>query len=47
MAGNRGGKKKTTKKSGKSTTAPVAEEHVEELSDGNRSDDMCDPPSEV
>ncbi|KAG5387847.1 hypothetical protein IGI04_029388 [Brassica rapa subsp. trilocularis] len=46
MAGNRGGKKKTTKKSGKSTTAPVAEEHVEELSDGNNSDDMCDPPSE-
>ncbi|KAH0886015.1 LOW QUALITY PROTEIN: hypothetical protein HID58_062111, partial [Brassica napus] len=27
MAGNRGGKKKTTKKSGKSTTAHVAEEH--------------------
>ncbi|CDY35639.1 BnaC09g29610D [Brassica napus] len=46
MAGNRGGKKKTTKKSGKSTTAHVAEEHVEELSDGNNSDDMCDPPSE-
>ncbi|WZZ10984.1 hypothetical protein YC2023_096905 [Brassica napus] len=46
MAGNRGGKKKTTKKSGKSTTAPVAEEHGEELSDGNNSDDMCDPPSE-
>ncbi|KAG2278706.1 hypothetical protein Bca52824_061261 [Brassica carinata] len=44
--GNRGGKKKTTKKSGKSTTTHVAEEHVEELSDGNRSDDMCDPPSE-
>ncbi|KAH0917772.1 hypothetical protein HID58_025432 [Brassica napus] len=35
-------KKKTTKKSGKSTTAPVAEE----LSDENNSDDMCDPPSE-
>ncbi|CAN6818296.1 unnamed protein product [Brassica oleracea] len=46
MAGNRGGKKKTTKKNGKSTTAPVAEEHVEELSDGNNSDDMCGPPSE-
>ncbi|KAG2275383.1 hypothetical protein Bca52824_057938 [Brassica carinata] len=46
MAGNRGGKKKTTKKSGKSTTSHVAEEHVEELSDGNNSDDMCDPPSE-
>ncbi|CAN7087133.1 unnamed protein product, partial [Brassica oleracea var. botrytis] len=40
------GKKKTTKKNGKSTTAPVAEEHVEELSDGNNSDDMCGPPSE-
>ncbi|KAH0914799.1 LOW QUALITY PROTEIN: hypothetical protein HID58_029245 [Brassica napus] len=31
-------------KSGKSTTAPVAEEHVEELSDGNNSDDLCEPP---
>ncbi|KAH0914797.1 hypothetical protein HID58_029243, partial [Brassica napus] len=46
MAGNCGGKKKTTQKSGKSTTAHVAEEHVEELSDGNNSDDLCEPPSE-
>ncbi|KAG5389217.1 hypothetical protein IGI04_030758 [Brassica rapa subsp. trilocularis] len=45
MAGNRGGKKKTAKKSGKSTTTHVAEEHVEELSDGNNSDDLCEPPS--
>ena len=40
-------KKKTTKKNGKSTTVPVAKEHVEELLDGNNSDDMCGPPSEV
>ncbi|CAN6858785.1 unnamed protein product, partial [Brassica oleracea] len=39
-------KKKTTKKSEKSTTAPVAEEHKEELSNGNNSDDLCEPPSE-
>ncbi|KAF3577011.1 hypothetical protein DY000_02028593 [Brassica cretica] len=55
MAGKRGRKKPTQKKSGNSTrarenVAPVVEEHVEEQSDGKNSDDLspdlCEP-SEV
>lgn len=51
--GREGWRKKTTKKkSGKSTrarklVAPVVEEHVEELSEGNNSADLCEPPTEV
>ncbi|KAL0665957.1 hypothetical protein Bca4012_028661 [Brassica carinata] len=52
MAGKRGRKNLTQKKSGNSTrarenVAPVVEEHVEEQSDGNNSDDLspdlCEP----
>ncbi|CAN6919983.1 unnamed protein product [Brassica oleracea] len=52
MAGKRGRKKPTQKKSGNYTrarenVAPVVEEHVEEQSDGNNSDDLspdqCEP----
>ena len=55
MAGKHGRKKPTEKKSGNSTrarenVAPVVEEHVEEQSDGNNSDDLSPDlcqPSEV
>ncbi|CAH8336089.1 unnamed protein product [Eruca vesicaria subsp. sativa] len=50
MAGKGGGKKMTKKKRGKSTgpqksDALVVEDHVEELSEGNNSDDLCETPS--
>ncbi|KAF2586800.1 hypothetical protein F2Q70_00034811 [Brassica cretica] len=56
MAGKHGRKKPTQKKSGNSTrarenVAPVVEEHVEEQSDGNNSDDLspdlCEPSEEI
>nr|VDD49172.1 unnamed protein product [Brassica oleracea] len=56
MAGKHGRKKPTQKKSGNSTSAqenvaPVVEEHVEEQSDGNNSDDLspdlCEPSEEI
>lgn len=51
MAGKSGGNKMTKKKSGKSTRArksdaPVVEENVELISDGNNSDDLPEHPSE-
>ncbi|KAG2251062.1 hypothetical protein Bca4012_098529 [Brassica carinata] len=56
MAGKHGRKKSTQKKSENSTrarenVAPVVEEHVEEQSDGNNSDDLspdlCQPSEEI
>lgn len=43
MAGKRERKKPTKKKRGNSKSAHVVEEHMEELSDRNDSDDLCEP----